>query len=109
MFAIDTNLLVYAHNTASEFHEHAARFVEHFMNRRDEAGKLSVCLPTQVLMEFVHVITWQRLETPLYSCRSNSGCSAVPRNRDHGHFSNKYSNPDIFRVIECYEHPKKGL
>lgn len=65
MFAIDTNLLVYAHNTASEFHEHAARFVEHFMNRRDEAGKLSVCLPSQVLMEFVHVITWQRLETPL--------------------------------------------
>ena len=24
MFAIDTNLLVYAHNMASEFHEHAA-------------------------------------------------------------------------------------
>ena len=25
MFAIDTNLIVYAHNTASEFHEHAAK------------------------------------------------------------------------------------
>ena len=25
MFAIDTNLIVYAHNTASEFHEHTAK------------------------------------------------------------------------------------
>lgn len=65
MFAIDTNLLVYAHNMASEFHDQAARFVEHIMNDRDEAGNLSVCIPAQVLMEFVHVITWQRLEAPL--------------------------------------------
>jgi predicted nucleic acid-binding protein len=35
------------------------------MNERDDDGKLSVCLPAQVLMEFIHVITWQRLEKPL--------------------------------------------
>ena len=65
MFAIDTNLLVYAHNTASEFNENAKRFLEKAMNERDEEGNLPMCLPAQVLMEFVHVITWQRLKAPL--------------------------------------------
>jgi len=65
VFAIDTNLLVYAHNTASEFNGNAKRFLEKAMNQRDEEGSLSVCLPAQVLMEFVHVITWQRLKAPL--------------------------------------------
>jgi predicted nucleic acid-binding protein len=65
IFAIDTNLLVYAHNTASTFHRQAAAFLERVMNDRDEAGNLSVCIPAQVLMEFVHVVTWQRLENPL--------------------------------------------
>lgn len=36
MFAIDTNLLVYAHNIASEFHEEAKSFLEKVMNKRDE-------------------------------------------------------------------------
>ena len=35
------------------------------MNEWDENGLLSVCVPVQVLMEFIHVITWQRLERPL--------------------------------------------
>lgn len=65
MFAIDTNLLVYAHNTASPFHKQAKDFVEKVMNERDEKGNLSVSLPAQVLMEFIHVITWQHLEAPL--------------------------------------------
>ncbi len=65
LFAIDTNLLVYAHNRASEFHEQAAQFIEQVMNTRDEEGRLSVCIPAQVLMEFLHVITWRRLEAPL--------------------------------------------
>ncbi len=65
LFAIDANLLVYAHNTDSKFHEKAAAFIEKVMNERDDDGKLSVCLPAQVLMEFIHVITWQRLEKPL--------------------------------------------
>jgi len=65
IFALDTNLLVYAHNTASEFNEKAVTFLEKVMNERDDAGNLSVCMPAQVLMEFVHVVTWQRLENPL--------------------------------------------
>lgn len=65
LFAIDANLLVYAHNTDSRFHKQAATFMERVMNDRDSQGKLSVCLTAQVLMEFIHVITWQRLEKPL--------------------------------------------
>ena len=65
MFAIDTNLLVYAHNTDSEFHEQSAAFVTQMINERDQKGRYTICLPTQVLSEFVHVITWQRVEKPL--------------------------------------------
>lgn len=65
MYALDTNLLVYAHNTASPFHAQAKVFVEQMMNTRDAEGNLSVCLPAQVLMEFLNVITWHRLESPL--------------------------------------------
>lgn len=65
MFAIDTNLLVYAHNEDSEFNEGATSFLEKVMNERDEEGNLSVCIPSQVLTEFVNVITRQRLEKPL--------------------------------------------
>ncbi len=65
LFAIDTNILVYAHNKASAFNHQAASFLQRVMNERDENGKLSICLPAQVLMEFVHVVTWQRLEKPL--------------------------------------------
>ncbi len=65
MFAIDTNILVYAHNTSSPFHSRAKPFLERVMNERDEHGNLHVCLPAQVLMEFIHVITWQKLEAPL--------------------------------------------
>jgi predicted nucleic acid-binding protein len=65
IFAIDTNLLVYAHNKDSEFNEKASAFLEKVMNERDEEGNLSVCLSAQVLMEFVNVITRQNLENPL--------------------------------------------
>jgi len=65
MFAIDTNLLVYAHNKDSEFNEEASAFMEKVMNERDGEGNLSICIPTQVLMEFVNVITRQNLEKPL--------------------------------------------
>ncbi|MBF0279883.1 MAG: type II toxin-antitoxin system VapC family toxin [SAR324 cluster bacterium] len=64
-FAVDTNLLVYAHNISSEFHEKARVFIEKVMNQKDEDGKLSLVMPTQVLMEFLHVITWQKLENPI--------------------------------------------
>lgn len=65
MYALDTNLLVYAHNTASPFHIKAKAFVETIMNKRDEEGELAICIPAQVLMEFLNVITWHRLEVPL--------------------------------------------
>ena len=31
----------------------------------DEDGKYKVCIPSQVLIEFLNVITWSRLESPL--------------------------------------------
>ncbi len=65
MYAINTNLLIYAHNTSSEFNKKAAAFLEKVMNEQDEDGRLSVCMPAQVVMEFIHVITWRRLEKPL--------------------------------------------
>ena len=65
MFALDTNLLVYTHNTASKFNPAAVAFLEKVLNERDEQGDLSVCLPAQVVQEFVHVVTWQRLEKAL--------------------------------------------
>lgn len=65
MFAIDTSLLVYAHNQDSEFNSKAKAFLEKVMNDRDEYGDLSVCLPSQVLTEFISVITKQGLENPL--------------------------------------------
>ena len=65
MYAIDTNILVYAHNKDSKFHDKASSFLEKVMNDRDENGNLSVCIPSQILFEFINVITRQSLETPL--------------------------------------------
>ena len=65
MYALDTNLLVYAHNIASSFHPQAKTFIEKVMNARDTEGRLSVCIPAQALMEFLNVITRQQLEAPL--------------------------------------------
>lgn len=65
MFALDTNLLVYAHNVDAPFHEAAKAFVEKVLNKRDSAGNLTICIPAQVLVEFLSVITWAKLESPL--------------------------------------------
>lgn len=65
MYALDTNLLVYAHNKASPFHSQAEAFIEQVMNERDNQGRLLVCIPSQVLMEFLNTVTWHRLEAPL--------------------------------------------
>jgi len=65
VFAIDTNLLVYAHNEASDFNESATAFIEDVMNERDNYGNIVVGIPAQVMMEFVNVITRQNLEKPL--------------------------------------------
>lgn len=65
MYALDTNLLVYAHNTASPFHAKAKTFLENVMSERNEVGQLSIYIPAQVFMEFLNVITWTRLEAPI--------------------------------------------
>ena len=65
MYALDTNILVYAHNMKSPYHASAKVFVEQVMNTRTPDGQLSVCFPAQILMEFLNVITWHRLEAPL--------------------------------------------
>ncbi len=65
MYALDTNLLVYAHNIDSPLHASARQFLESEFNRRDEAGDFVVCIPSQALLEFLNTITWSRLETPL--------------------------------------------
>lgn len=65
MFAIDTNILVYAHNEDSIYNDKASAFLERIMNERDDEGNLSVCIPSQVLIEFINVITRQNVEKPL--------------------------------------------
>ncbi|MCB0035524.1 MAG: PIN domain-containing protein [Anaerolineales bacterium] len=65
MFALDTNILVYTHNRGASQHESAKQFMQKVMNDYDENGELSVCIPAQVLLEFINVITWSRLESPL--------------------------------------------
>ena len=65
MFALDTNLLVYAHNQDSQFNDNATTFLEKVMNERDEQGELSVGLPSQVIAEFTNVITKQNIKKPL--------------------------------------------
>ena len=65
MFAIDTNILVYAHNADSKFNQSAYAFLEQVMNPTNLGGKFEVCIPTQVLMEFINVITWDKLPKPL--------------------------------------------
>lgn len=64
-FAIDTNILVYAHNNDSYFHEIAKDFIETVMNERDENGDLQIGIPAQVFIEFISVVTSKKLENPL--------------------------------------------
>lgn len=65
MFAIDTNILVYAHNTDAPKHEAAKAFLENSINTQNASGGSTICLPAQVLVEFMNVITWTRLEAHL--------------------------------------------
>ncbi len=65
MFAIDTNILVYAHNADSQFNQAETAFLETVMNQTDANGNDTVCIPVQVLIEFINVITWEKLPNPL--------------------------------------------
>ena len=65
MFAVDTNILVYAHNADSQYNKKIASFLEKVMNERDDNGDLLVAIPAQVLVEFINVITRQSVKKPL--------------------------------------------
>jgi hypothetical protein len=65
MYAIDTNLLVYAHNTSAPLHEAAKVFIEQAINTYDSQNPSRICIPAQVLVEFLNVITWAKIGNPL--------------------------------------------
>jgi hypothetical protein len=65
MFALDTNILIYAHNEESSFHQKAVAFVKKAIAERDENGRHVVGLAAQVCAEFINVITRQTIEKPL--------------------------------------------
>jgi len=65
MFALDTNILVYAHNSASPFHKKAKMFVENIIAEEDGLENFKICIPIQVCAEFINVCTRQTIEKPL--------------------------------------------
>lgn len=65
MFAIDTNILVYAHNTGSSFHAKASTFVKRVVAERDENGQCVIGISAQVYAEFMNAIKRQTIEKPL--------------------------------------------
>jgi predicted nucleic acid-binding protein len=89
LFAIDTNLLVYAYNIDSSFHKKSKTFLELVMNDRTADGKLSVCIPTQVLIEFINVITRKNLEHPVLLNDAIGDCPGIFADRNTNHSSTK--------------------
>ena len=65
MFALDTNILVYAHNTGSTFHAKASAFVKKIVAERNEDGEHVIGISAQVYAEFINVSTRQTIEKPL--------------------------------------------
>ncbi len=65
MFALDTNLLVYAHNSGSTFHAKAAAFIKKIVMERDESGLHVIGITAQAYAEFINVITRHTIEKPL--------------------------------------------
>lgn len=61
MFAIDTNILVYAHDKSSPFNRKAVSFIETKMNKEIS----DFCIPSQVISEFINAITRNSLPNPL--------------------------------------------
>lgn len=65
MFALDTNILVYAHNKSSPRYTDAKVFVERMIREEDTDGKPLVCIPLQVCAEFINVCTRKTIGKPL--------------------------------------------
>lgn len=60
LFAIDTNLLVYAHNEDNPYHNNAKNFLIELLKNNPQ----SLCIPYQVFIEFINVLT-KRVAKPL--------------------------------------------
>jgi len=65
MYAIDTNILVYAHNQSSPWYQKARGFLKRILLELNGTEKTIVGIPLQVCAEFVNVCTRQNVGTPL--------------------------------------------
>ena len=66
MFALDTNILVYAHNLDSPLHKKAKNFIERIIaDGADSEETQAVAIPLQVCAEFINVMTRLTLEHPI--------------------------------------------
>lgn len=63
-FAIDANILVYAYDDLSPFHEKAKQFLTEKINTKIN-GKPSICLCYQTCTEFIYSATFEKLPNPL--------------------------------------------
>jgi predicted nucleic acid-binding protein len=65
MYAIDTNIFVYAHNVSSPLIQKAKSFLEHIVADINGTEKTAIVIPLQVWAEFVNVCTRQNIGKPL--------------------------------------------
>lgn len=61
-FAIDANILVYAYDDLSPFHEQAKKFLIEKVNTKIN-GKPSICICYQTCTEFIYSSTYAKLQT----------------------------------------------
>jgi len=65
MYAIDTNILVYAHNRSSPWYQKARGFLKRILMELNGTEKTIIGIPLQACAEFVNVCTRQNVGTPL--------------------------------------------
>jgi uncharacterized protein len=65
MYAIDTNILVYAHNLSSPLYQKARGFLKSILLKANGTEKTIIGIPLQVCAEFMNVCTRQNVGTPL--------------------------------------------
>lgn len=65
MYAIDTNIFVYAHNVSSPLLQKAKSFLEYIVANVNGTEKTAIGIPLQVWAEFVNVCTRQNIGNPL--------------------------------------------
>lgn len=65
MYALDTNILVYAYNLTSPQYKKAKKFLEKIIAEEDKGGNPVVGIPLQVCAEFINVCTRETVGKPL--------------------------------------------